>query len=117
MFKLPNGCDFLTEQKASPLGGCAARACGPDAFLYPVVLKTRLTCWPAPAPQQCGLWSALTFKAWKSPPAAERIGSWEYDTVGSTSTEPALRSRVPSQVRQEHTWTLVPQTISEMGAC
>lgn len=54
MFKLPNGCDFFTEQQASLLGGCVAMAHGLDSFLHPVLLKTRLTCWPGPAPEQCG---------------------------------------------------------------
>lgn len=116
MIKLPNGCDFLIEQQASPLGGCVATACGLD-FPEPRGFedKTHLLAWSRPS----AIWilGCLCFQGMKVFPCCRMDRQLEDDTVGSTSTELALRSRVPSQGRQEHTWTLVSQIISEMGPC
>lgn len=116
MFKLPNGCDFLTEQQASLLGGyCHGRWIG--LFPAPRGFEDKTHLLACSSPSAMWILGCPSFQGMKIFPCCRTGRQLEDDTVGSTSTELALRSRVPSQGRQEHTWTLVSQTISEMGPC
>lgn len=76
MFKLPNGCDFLTEQQASPPGRMCC--CGLD---FPVVFedKTHLLAWSGPSMWILG---CPCFQGMKVSPVVEQTGSLRATLLG-----------------------------------